>query len=153
MSSGPQLSIRAADQNDVASLVGAYDWLFEPPIGVPPTWNPTAAEDRLRRLLAAQTGTAFLAVVSDELVGFCTVYLDLESVRFGQRAWVNDMAVHPQQRSQGVGHHLLDAARGWARDNGATVIQLDSGPARAEAHRFYRHEQPTFEATCFGWRL
>ena len=29
------------------------------------------------------------------VVGFATVYLDIVSVRFGQRAWVEDLAVAP----------------------------------------------------------
>jgi GNAT superfamily N-acetyltransferase len=74
-------------------------------------------------------------------------------VRFGQRAWLNDLAVDPRQRSRGVGHQLLDTARKWARRKGATVLQLDSSLARVDAHRFYRREQPTFEALCFGWQL
>jgi hypothetical protein len=30
---------------------------------------------------------------------------------------------------------------------------VDSSVSRTDAHRFYRREQPTFEATCFGWTL
>ena len=88
-----------------------------------------------------------------ELLGLCTVYLDLNSVRFGRRAWVEDLAVSPANRSQGVGKALLDAAKDWAREQGATHLELDSGEARADAHRFYEREDPSWRSICFAWKL
>jgi GNAT superfamily N-acetyltransferase len=46
-------------------------------------------------------------------VGFCTVYLDILSVRFGQRSWIEDLAVHPDRRSQSIGRRLMTAAQDW----------------------------------------
>ena len=79
-----------------------------------------------------------MALAATELVGACTVNLDILSVRFGQRARVEDLAVHPRHRSRGTGKLLLAAAKVWARERGAT--HLESGEARADAHRFYRRE-------------
>ena len=87
------------------------------------------------------------------VAAFCTVYLDLVSIRIGQRAWVNELAVHPDRRSRGIGKQLLDAARSWARQQGATHLALDSGMARVDAHRFYRREHPSWESMSFGWVL
>jgi GNAT superfamily N-acetyltransferase len=64
---------------------------------------------------------------------------------------MNELAVDPNHRSRGVGRSLLIAARNWAQEQGATHLIVDSGLARIDAHRFYRREQPTFEAICFGW--
>ena len=85
--------------------------------------------------------------------GICTVYLDLDSVRFGQRAWVEDLAVDPEHRSAGIGKQLLDAAKDWGRSRGATHLELDSAEARADAHRFYEREQPSWRSISFGWEL
>ena len=68
------------------------------------------ADDRAAVLVADDNNT---------IVGFATVYLDIVSVRFGQRAWVEDLAVAPDRRSGGIGKALLDAAKAWARDRGA----------------------------------
>ena len=76
-----------------------------------------------------------------------------ESARFGQRAWVEDLAVAPEQRSRGHGKALLDAAKDWARAQGATHLELDSGEARADAHRFYERERPSWRSVSFGWEL
>jgi GNAT superfamily N-acetyltransferase len=87
------------------------------------------------------------------LIAFCTAYLELNSVRFGHRCWVEDFAVDPRQRSKGVGAALLNAVKDWARKAGATHLELDSGLARADAHRFYEREGGTRQSYTFGWAL
>ncbi len=96
------------------------------------------------------------ALVADDdgtLVGFCTAYQEMHSVRFGYRAWVEDLAVDPGRRSAGVGKALLDAAKDWARERGATHLELDSAESRADAHRFYERERPDYRSIQFGWGL
>jgi len=145
--------IRPAREDEVAALVAAYDWLFAPPGSQPPMWDPEAAAQRLRALIAATDGEVFVADEDGEIVGICTVSLDLESVRFGLRAWVEDLAVHPDHRSAGHGKALLDTAKDWGRERGASHLELDSSEARADAHRFYDREQPSWRSTNFGWEL
>jgi GNAT superfamily N-acetyltransferase len=70
--------------------------------------------------------------------------------RFPSPSWVEDLAVAPQHRSRGVGKALLDAAKAWAREHGATRLALDSGEARKDAHRFYEPESPTYRSISFG---
>jgi GNAT superfamily N-acetyltransferase len=145
--------IREARPDDAAAIVATYDWLFAPPGWRPPMWDRRLAAERLGRLIEAADRTAFVAERDGPIVGICTVALDLESVRFGQRAWVEDLAVHPDHRSAGHGKALLDAAKDWARGRGATHLELDSGEARADAHRFYERERPDYRSIQFGWEL
>lgn len=145
--------IRPARDDEVAALVGAYDWLFAPPGSEPPMWDPDAAAERLRALIAATDGEVLVAERDGAIVGICTVALDLESVRFGRRAWVEDLAVDPDHRSAGFGKALLDSAKDWGRERGATHLELDSSELRADAHRFYDREQPSWRSICFGWEL
>jgi GNAT superfamily N-acetyltransferase len=143
--------IRALAHGDVPAVVRACDWLFTPPSSTPSLWDAEVAAERLHELCDATRSTGFVAYDGDALVGFCTVYLDLVSIRIGQRAWVNELAVAPDRRSSGIGKQLLDAARSWAHENGATHLALDSGMARVDAHRFYRREEPSWESMSFGW--
>ncbi len=52
-----------------------------------------------------------------------------------------------------MGKALLDAAKDWARERGATHLELDSSDARADAHRFYERERPSWQSRSFGWEL
>jgi GNAT superfamily N-acetyltransferase len=145
--------IRSARPEEADSLVAAYEWLFAPPGSRPPDWDAARAGETLRRVIGADGATVFVAEEGGEIVGICTVYLDIDSVRFGRRSWVEDLAVHPDQRSLGLGKALLDAAKDWARERGATHLELDSAETRADAHRFYDRERPSSRSISFGWRL
>jgi GNAT superfamily N-acetyltransferase len=144
---------RPAVAGEIAALVAAYEWLFASPGMRPPQWDPERAAAALARAIASDRAEVLVADVGGALAGICTVYLDLESVRFGPRAWVEDLAVDPAQRSRGLGKALLDGAKDWARSRGATHLELDSSEARADAHRFYERERPSWRSVCFAWEL
>jgi GNAT superfamily N-acetyltransferase len=145
--------IRPAGTGETAALVAAYEWLFAPPGARPPHWDEDAAAARLERAMAADRAEVLVAERDGAVAGICTVYLDIESVRFGRRAWVEDLAVHPDHRSAGLGKGLLDAAKDWARERGATHLELDSAETRTDAHRFYEREVPSWRSVSFGWEL
>ena len=145
--------IRTARPKDVDALVSAYDWLFAAPGSEPPAWDPARAAAALHEAIDGARSTVLVAEHDGAIAGFCTVYLDLRSVRFGERAWVEDLAVHPERRSLGIGKRLLDAAKDWARERGASHLELDSSTARTDAHRFYERERPSSQSLCFSWEL
>jgi GNAT superfamily N-acetyltransferase len=147
------IAIREAGPGEEEQVVAMYEWLFAPPGARPARWDPKSARSRLRDAISSPRSTILLAVDDDRLIAFCTAYLELNSVRFGQRCWVEDFAVDPERRSRGVGASLLNAARDWARHGGATHLELDSGLARADAHRFYEREGGTRQSYTFGWEL
>ena len=145
--------IREAVPGEVERVLGMYEWLFAPPGSVPPRWDPERARVALGQAIEDQESAVLVAEHRGELRGICTAYLDMNSVRFGPRCWVEDLAVSPEHRSEGVGKELLDAAKDWARERGASHLELDSGDARPEAHRFYEREEPSWTSRCFAWQL
>jgi GNAT superfamily N-acetyltransferase len=145
--------VREAVPGEVERVLGMYEWLFAPPGSVPPRWDPERARAALADASSDQEAIVLVAEHRGELLGLCTAYLDMNSVRFGPRCWVEDLAVSPQHRSQGVGKDLLDAAKDWARERGATHLELDSSDTRADAHRFYEREDPSWRSVCFAWQL
>ncbi len=149
------ITVRTARADEIRDVVATYEWLFEPPGRRPPRWDPETAAAALADVIADLRSTVLVVDdnVPNRLAGMCTVYLDIASVRFGQRAWVEDLAVSPVRRSRGIGKALLDAAKEWARTHGATHLELDSSDARAAAHRFYERESPSWQSRCFGWEL
>ena len=146
--------IRAAAPGEEERLLLAYEWLFAPPGMSPPQWDPKRATVALGEAIDSDDAAILVAIDrTGPLVGICTAYHDLFSVRFGHRVWVEDLAVHPERRSEGIGKGLLDAAKAWARERGATHLELDSAETRADAHRFYERERPSWRSVCFAWEL
>ncbi len=147
------VEVRPARRNEIEALLACYEWLFAPPGSRPAQWDRDRAA--LALTAAIEDGASEVLVADDggELVGICSAYLDLHSVRFGPRCWVEDLAVDPDRRSEGVGKALLDAAKAWARERGASHLELDSGEARADAHRFYEREEPAWRSLQFTWEL
>ncbi len=145
--------VREALPAEVERVLGMYEWLFAPPGSVPPRWNPDAARTAIAQAIEDPAAAVLVAERRGELLGLCTAYLDLNSVRFGPRCWVEDLAVSPEHRSQGVGKALLDAAKDWARKRGATHLELDSAETRTDAHRFYEREGPSWRSVSFAWEL
>ncbi len=145
--------VREATEADVDALLAAYEWLFAPPGSVPPGWDPAWARAAIERTLESERSTIFVTEDEGRLTGLCSACIDLDSVRFGTRCWVEDLVVDPELRSRGNGKALLDAAKNWGREHGATHLELDSGTARTEAHRFYEREGPSWESKCYAWEL
>ncbi len=148
-----RVEIRAARVGEEADLLPLYEWLFAPPGLRPPQWDERRAEVAMRQAIESHDSAVLVADDGGRLVGLCTAYQDMHSVRFGYRAWVEDLAVDPERRSEGIGKALLDAAKDWARERGATHLELDSGDARPDAHRFYERENPSWTSRCFAWEL
>ena len=163
--------VRAAEAGEEEAIVPLYEWLFAPPGSRPGAWDERRAAVALRDAIDSHDACVLVAEEKNlppassasrpgaagsaegRLIGICTAYQDIHSVRFGDRAWVEDLAVHPDRRSRGVGRALLGAARDWARERGATHLELDSAEARADAHRFYEREGAAYKEISFGWEL
>jgi GNAT superfamily N-acetyltransferase len=58
----------------------------------------------------------------------------------GRKLYVDDLVTSESQRSRGVGHALLNELGQRAANAGCTVLDLDSGVQRFDAHRFYFRE-------------
>jgi len=148
-----RIEVRPAVTNEVERVLGMYEWLFAPPGTLPPGWDPERARAALGEAISEPDSVVLVAEHGPDLLGLATAYLELNSVRFGRRCWVEDLAVSPEHRSQGVGKALLDAAKEWARERGATHLELDSGEARSDAHRFYEREEPAWQGKQYSWLL
>ncbi|MEX2252642.1 MAG: GNAT family N-acetyltransferase [Thermoleophilaceae bacterium] len=145
--------IRAARRDESDALLDLYDWFFEEPGYKPAGWDVEAARGRLRESLESSENLVLVAEEEGTLVGLLCAYLDIRSVRYGQRCWVEDLAVHPDRRSQGIGAGLLAEARDWARARGATHIELDTGRARSDAQRFYERQGESHQGISYSWPL
>lgn len=150
----PAATVRPARPEETDAALAAYEWLFTPPGARPALWDAERARRTIAEIIAAEDATLLVADPGDgTIAGICSVSLDLHSVRYGLRAWLEDLAVDPEHRSEGLGKLLLDAAKDWGRERGATHLELDSGEARTDAHRFYEREEPSWTGLQYAWAL
>src|SRR5690606_40313595 len=84
------------------------------------------ARQWLRERLRFGESVVLLARRGDAIVGFVQLYPMYSSVRMA-RTWIlNDLYVDAGARRQGVARALLDAAAGFAREDGAAGICLET---------------------------
>ena len=131
------VSIRTATPDDEHDALILMEELFEAP-GIRPTGYSTERAARgFQRYVESEDGDVLLAEEDGALVGLASVYVDIPSIRYGMRCWLEDLVVTSRRRGTGIGALLLGEATAWARERGCTHLELDSGNAREDAHRFY----------------
>jgi GNAT superfamily N-acetyltransferase len=111
----------------------------------------TAYLAALQAVLA--NGGRLCLAVEDEAVRGLALWRVVENTYEGRRLYVDDLVVDAAYRSQGVGKALLHWLEDRARALGCAVLALDSGVARAGAHRFYFREGFSIPAFCFRKEL
>jgi ADP-ribose pyrophosphatase YjhB (NUDIX family)/GNAT superfamily N-acetyltransferase len=92
-----------------------------------------AAGRRFRERIAVDV---LVAEVDGDVVGFLA--LSFASTLSGLRALINDLAVRPSHRRQGIGAALLEAAVQRAHRRGATHLLVDTSRGDTSAREFYQ---------------
>ena len=127
----PGLLIRRARPDDEARILSMLTLI--------PSNEPLSAEDLRAASLRFRENTALDVLVAEwngEVVGF--LVLSFISALTGLRAWLDDLAVDPAHRRQGVGQALVEAAIQRASRRGATHLFLDTSRGDQNARDFYR---------------
>ncbi|WP_299625186.1 N-acetyltransferase [uncultured Tateyamaria sp.] len=88
------------------------------------------------RRLAEAIANGYRAFVTQDRSA-CLGFHITHDVYWGKTFYIDDLVVHEQRRSSGIGAALLDHARTEARALGCDHLRLCSGLRRADAHRFY----------------
>lgn len=138
--------IRKADVSDAVEIIigGATTPQFEDPLNVDAYWG-SVEETRDRR------GDVLVADLDGVVVGVCQVLVFQHFQHTG--GWcgeIESVHVRGDQRGQGIGTALLEAAEAFAIEQGCYRIQLTSNNVREDAHRFYR--SLGFKATHHGFK-
>jgi GNAT superfamily N-acetyltransferase len=129
--------IRPASSADEAVVLDLIEELFAPPGSRPPGYRRERAVLAFRATVENPEGDVLVALDGERVVGVASVYVDVHTIRFGRRCWLEDLVVTDAERGHGVGRRLLDAATEWARAHRCTHLGLVSAAARRDAHRFY----------------
>jgi GNAT superfamily N-acetyltransferase len=92
------------------------------------------------RFLAAYDGDRCVGVAGWRIVALTSTV---------RKLYVDDLVTTGEGRSKGVGHALLAELETRAREKNCTVLDLDSGVQRHDAHRFYFRERMHISAHHF----
>jgi len=134
MAASPISEIRRASAEDagaVARLLHAFNSEYEEfTPGVP------VLTERLGELLAAEEIVVLLA--GDPPQGFALMRLRPSLWAKAEDAYLEELYVVPERRSQGIGGALLDTAIETARQLGANHFELTTGEEDTEARGLYK---------------
>ena len=105
-------------------------------------------DDQLVRIrigwLDLEREAVFVAVEDNNICGF--IHVERYNTLYSETlANILGLAVSSEYRRKGIGKALMDRAEKWAMENGISVMRLNSGSSRIEAHEFYRSLDYGFE--------
>lgn len=133
----PQL--RQAGEDDASALAGLMSQLGYPttPVEMAERLAPILAEPDYRTLVADVSGSGVVGMVGVRRSHFYE--------RNGTYGQIVALVVDQAWRGKQIGTALVAAAERWLQGQGTTVVLVNSGLARTEAHRFYQRQG--YEAT------
>jgi ribosomal protein S18 acetylase RimI-like enzyme len=141
MTDQQQITTRAATADDAQRIAALFT-----DEGYPAAASAVAA--RIERFTAA-AGQVIVAEDAGEILGFVAVHVMPRFEHDDTIARVLALVVDPGTRGRGVGHDLMTAAEGIARDAGAAFIEVTAAHHRPEARRLY--EGVGYDATVTAY--
>ncbi len=131
--------VDAAQRSDLPALVALLQLLFEQEREFTPA--PEKQWRGLELILDAPgTGQILVAREDGRVAGMVSLLFSV-STALGERVcWLEDMIVHPEARSGGIGTQLITHALDYARSHGYARVSLLTDDTNSDARRFYaRH--------------
>lgn len=92
----------------------------------------------LQRVFAG--GGRMVVASSGEAVLGLAIWRVLDKTFTRREFYIDDLVTDAASRSTGVGHALMQWCEARARELGCTLLALDSGTQRQQAHKFYFRE-------------
>lgn len=100
--------------------------------------NESKQRHGLAALLADHSRSAIkVAEYKGEVVGMCTVQINISTAEGGQSALIEDLVVDASLRHQGIGTALIDSILEWALRHGCLRVQLLADKRNNDALSFY----------------
>jgi GNAT superfamily N-acetyltransferase len=81
-----------------------------------------------------------VAETGDQVVAMCTAQMMVSTAEGALSALVEDLVVAERMRGHGIGKALLAAVETWARQHGATRLQLLADKGNSPALEFYQRQ-------------
>lgn len=139
-------SIRAAGSGDLDGLAQSGAALFAEDGAARdrlrnPEWPSTVGRQWCAELLANPAALVLVAVDGDDIVGHLIgTFAEPSAMWTAPRAELVSMFVRSDCRGQGLGSRLVGEFAAWARERGASRLQVSAYAANAGAVRFYQRQ-------------
>jgi len=102
--------------------------------------NPEMEDDlllqRQTEMFSFQNHICFGCYHNDELIGISSGWITVR-LYSGKQLEIDNVIIHPEQQSKGVGALFLDKVEHWARENDCLSVELNAYVDNARAHKFY----------------
>jgi len=136
------LRIEPATEHDIDALGGLLQQLFA--IEADFHFDAAKTGHALQQLINDSRACVLVARNDARVIGMCSAQLVISTAEGTYSAWVEDVVIDSQHRDKGVGKQLLNAITKWAKEQGATRLQLladmQNQPMQNQpALEFYRH--------------
>lgn len=120
------------DLDQIADLFDQYRRFYEQPA------DPALARRFMgERLCDGDSNVLVVEADDGQLIGFTQLYPSFSSVSAARVYVLNDLYVVPAYRRQGIGRTLLEAARTFARQQGALRLSLSTAVSNYAAQALY----------------
>lgn len=130
-----ELLIREASEDDLPAILRLY---ASAQITDETSFTLEEARRHLQIFKGYPSYRIFVALVADEVVGtYELLIMDNLAKRGRKSGVVEDVAVDPVCKGQGIGRAMMEHAREQCRQAGCYKFVLSSNLKREEAHRFY----------------
>ncbi|MGF0033356.1 GNAT family N-acetyltransferase [Bariatricus sp. SGI.154] len=110
-------------------------------------------ETRIMQMQEDENYIIFTAVDNEKIIGFIGLQMCLAFEVEGKIMRVIALAVARDFQNQGVGSCLIQKAEDYAKENNVSVISVNSGLKRAQAHQFYEKQSFYKKGYSFCKRL
>ncbi|HZS76858.1 MAG TPA: GNAT family N-acetyltransferase [Ktedonobacteraceae bacterium] len=128
--------IRRAIQDDIPNLIQLYIEFHEFHVAgvpdrlrIPEAYDEAHLHNALQTILSSEDSVILVAEVNGKLLGLAEVYMredKAEPLRVAYRyGFLQSLLVSAQYRKSSLGKELVLAAQQWAKEHGATEMQLD----------------------------
>jgi len=129
--------IRYAELADVDAMVKLLAQLFS--IEADFAVDENRQRKGLERMLAGcrKHSCIKVAEINRRVIGMCSAQILISTAEGGPVALLEDMVILPAWRRRDIGSRLLAAVESWARERGATRLQLLADRTNLSALKFY----------------
>jgi len=100
--------------------------------------SETTFVDTVRELMDEGYVLAYLS--DDNAVKAVAGFKEQKNLFLGKHLYIEDLVTDEKSRSKGYGSQIVEWLANRGKENGCSVIHLDSGVQRHEAHKFYLNQ-------------